>query len=130
MIAALCKAIDEKKAPVVAGLDPALSMIPKAMRQKAFEAHGETLTGAAEAILTFNKELIDYLYDIVPAVKPQIAMYERYGYEGVRAYAETIRYAKKKGLFVIGDIKRGDIGCLRRGTHRTRTGGDTVFCPL
>lgn len=110
MIAALCKAIAQKNAPVVAGLDPALKMIPEAIVKAAFEEHGETLRGAAEAILSFNKELIDHLYDIVPAVKPQIAMYERYGYEGVRAYAETIRYAREKGLFVIGDIKRGDIG--------------------
>ena len=110
MIRRLCEAIAEKKAPVVVGLDPALSMIPEAMLKEAYAAHGETLEGAARAILTFNKELIDHLHDIVPAVKPQIAMYERYGYEGVRAYTETIRYAKDKGLIIIGDIKRGDIG--------------------
>lgn len=110
MIAALCAAIAQKKAPVVAGLDPALSMVPERMLKDAYAAHGETLKGAAEAILSFNKEIIDYVYDLVPCVKPQIAMYERFGFEGVRAYVETIRYAKEKGLFVIGDIKRGDIG--------------------
>ena len=110
MIAALCAAIAQKKAPVVAGLDPALSMVPERMLKDAYAANGETLKGAAEAILSFNKEIIDYVYDLVPCVKPQIAMYERFGFEGVRAYVETIRYAKEKGLFVIGDIKRGDIG--------------------
>ena len=110
MIRRLCEAIAFKKAPVVVGLDPALSMIPEDVLQEAYEAYGETLEGAAQAILTFNKELIDHLYDIVPAVKPQIAMYERYGYEGVRVYAETISYAREKGLLIIGDIKRGDIG--------------------
>lgn len=134
MIAALCDAIEKKKAPVVAGLDPALKMIPEGMLKAAYEAHGETLRGAAEAILAFNRELIDHLHDIVPAVKPQIAMYERYGYEGVRAYAETIRYARDKGLFVIGDIKRGDIGSTASAYAEGHLGrvkvGQNAFAPF
>lgn len=96
--------------PTVAGLDPKLSYIPAYIREQAFAEHGETLEGAAAAILTYNKGLIDALCDIVPAVKPQAAYYEMYGWPGVKTLVETIAYAKEKGMFVITDGKRNDIG--------------------
>lgn len=110
MINQLVQKIQKLEAPVVVGLDPMLNYIPDWIIKKAFEEFGETLAGAAEAVYQFNKGIIDVIYDIVPAVKPQIAMYEQFGVEGVRAYQKTIAYAKEKGLVVIGDIKRGDIG--------------------
>ncbi|HHZ06075.1 MAG TPA: orotidine-5'-phosphate decarboxylase [Clostridiales bacterium] len=106
----LIKAIADKQNPTVAGLDPKLAYIPDYIKEQAFEKYGKTLEGAAEALLVYNKGLIDELYDIVPAVKPQAAYYEMYGWQGVKALAETIRYAKSKGLFVITDGKRNDIG--------------------
>ncbi|MCL2452010.1 orotidine-5'-phosphate decarboxylase [Candidatus Saccharibacteria bacterium] len=102
--------IIETKNPTVVGLDPTLDYIPAEIKEGAFEAHGRTLEGAAEAFLNFNKALIDAVYDVVPAVKPQAAFYEKYGWPGMRALSETIAYAKSKGLFVIVDAKRGDIG--------------------
>lgn len=102
--------IKEMKNPTVAGLDPKLGFIPDYIRKASFEKYGETLEGAADALLTFNKGLIDALCDIVPAVKPQAAYYEMYGWQGMRALAETIAYAKSKGMFVITDGKRNDIG--------------------
>ncbi len=102
--------IYEKQNPTVAGLDPLLEYVPEFIRRRAYKENGEGLRGAAEAILQFNIGLIDALYDIVPAVKPQAAYYELYGYEGVRALHETIAYAKQKGMFVITDGKRNDIG--------------------
>lgn len=96
--------------PTVAGLDPKLSYIPSYIREKAFAEYGETLDGAAAAILEYNKALIDALYDIVPAVKPQAAYYEMYGWQGMKTLTETIAYAKGKGMFVITDGKRNDIG--------------------
>lgn len=96
--------------PTVFGLDPTLDYIPTEIKEKAYAVHGKTLEGAADAVLRFNQALIDAIYDIVPAVKPQAAFYERYGWQGVRALAETITYAQSKGMFVIVDGKRGDIG--------------------
>jgi orotidine-5'-phosphate decarboxylase len=96
--------------PTVAGLDPKLDFIPEHIKAKSFAAFGQTLEGAADALLQFNKGLIDALYDIVPAVKPQSAYYEMYGWQGVKALSETIAYAKAKGMFVITDAKRNDIG--------------------
>ncbi|HBE85700.1 MAG TPA: orotidine-5'-phosphate decarboxylase, partial [Lachnoclostridium sp.] len=75
-----------------------------------FEEFGETLEGAAEAIWQFNKEIVDHVYDLIPSVKPQIAMYEQFGIEGLKAYTKTVNYCQEKGLFVIGDAKRGDLG--------------------
>ena len=98
------------KNPTVAGLDPKPEYVPPKMLQASLEKHGETLAGAADAILQFNKGLIDALCDIVPAVKPQAAYYERLGWRGMEAMEQTIRYAHDKGMFVIADIKRGDIG--------------------
>ena len=98
------------KNPTVLGLDPKLDYIPADLKQEAYETCGKTLDGAAAAILSFNKALIDAVFDIVPAVKPQAAYYEMYGWQGVRALAETISYAKSKNMYVIVDGKRGDIG--------------------
>lgn len=106
----MIKAIADKQNPTVAGLDPKLAMIPDFIKEQSFAAYGKTLEGAANALLEFNKGLIDALYDIVPAVKPQAAYYEMYGWQGVKALTETIEYAKSKGLFVITDGKRNDIG--------------------
>ena len=106
----LIQAIDEKKNPTVAGLDPKLQFIPEYIKKASFEKYGNTLEGAADALFTFNKGLIDALCDIVPAVKPQCAYYEMYGWQGMRALAETISYAKSKGMFVMTDGKRNDIG--------------------
>lgn len=106
----LIEKIVEKQNPTVAGLDPKLSYIPDFIKEEAFAKYGKTLEGAAEAISVYNKALIDALCDIVPAVKPQAAYYEMYGWQGVRALTETIAYAKSKGMFVITDGKRNDIG--------------------
>lgn len=102
--------IQAKQNPTVAGLDPKLAFIPSFIKDAAFQKHGHTLEAAAEALLVFNKGLIDALCDIVPAVKPQCAYYEMYGWQGVRALYETIAYAREKGMFVITDGKRNDIG--------------------
>jgi len=95
--------------PSVVGLDPQLDFVPEHILKDAYEAHGYTSKACAEAILRFNIEIIDEIHDIVPAVKPQIAMYEMFGYEGIEAYIKTIQYAKSKGLLVIADAKRNDI---------------------
>ncbi len=110
MIDVLIEKIKERNNPTVAGLDPKLDYVPEEMKAAAFKEHGETFAGAAAAILQFNKTLIDALCDIVPAVKPQSAYYEMYGIEGIRCLHETIAYAKKNGMYVILDAKRGDIG--------------------
>ncbi|MCM1496932.1 MAG: orotidine-5'-phosphate decarboxylase [Clostridium sp.] len=110
MINTLVKKIEALNAPVVVGLDPMLSYVPDHIQKKAFEEYGETLEGAAEAIWQFNKAIVDAVYDLIPAVKPQIAMYEQFGIPGLAAFAKTCDYCKDKGLVVIGDIKRGDIG--------------------
>lgn len=110
MINKLVDKIQKTKAPIVVGLDPMLSYVPEHIQKKAYEEFGETLAGAAEAIWQFNKEIVDKTYDLIPAVKPQIAMYEQFGIEGLKAYKKTVDYCKSKDLIVIGDIKRGDIG--------------------
>ena len=102
--------IIEKKNPTVAGLDPKPEQIPPHILQAAYHEFGENLMGAAEAVWQFNRGLIDALYDVVPAVKPQAAYYERLGWSGLAIMDKTIRYAREKGLFVIADVKRGDIG--------------------
>lgn len=110
MINQLVANIKKTGAPIVVGLDPMLNYIPEQVQQKAFAEYGETLEGAAEAICQFNKEIVDKTYDLIPAVKPQIAMYEQFGLPGLAAFKKTVDYCKEKGLVVIGDIKRGDIG--------------------
>ncbi len=110
MIRKLIEEITKKNAPVVVGLDPMLGYVPKQIQKAAFEEFGETLEGAAEAIWQFNKGIVDATYDLIPAVKPQIAMYEQFGVPGMAAFQKTVAYCKEKGLIVIGDVKRGDIG--------------------
>lgn len=106
----LIEKIEQTQNPTVAGLDPKLDYVPEYIRARCFEKYGETLKGAAKALLEFNKGLIDALYDIVPAVKPQAAYYEMYGTAGVKALYKTQEYARSKGMFVITDGKRNDIG--------------------
>ena len=110
MINKLIAKIQKTGAPIVVGLDPMLGYIPEHIQKRAFAEYGETLEGAAEAIWQFNKEIVDKTYDLIPAVKPQIAMYEQFGIEGLKAYKKTVDYCKSRDLVVIGDIKRGDIG--------------------
>lgn len=110
MINQLMEKIKEKNAPIVVGLDPMMKFIPDFIKKEAFEQYGETLQGAAEAIWKYNKGIVDEVCDLIPAVKPQIAMYEQFGIEGLVAFKKTVDYCKEKGLVVIGDIKRGDIG--------------------
>lgn len=110
MIEKLISNIKKTEAPIVVGLDPTLKFVPKSLQEEAFAQYGETLEGAAEAIWQFNKKIVDAVYDLIPAVKPQIAMYEQFGIPGLVVYKRTVDYCKEKGLVVIGDIKRGDIG--------------------
>lgn len=110
MINRLVAQIKKTGAPIVVGLDPMMKFIPEYIKEKAFAEFGETLEGAAEAIWQYNKAIVDAIYDLVPAVKPQIAMYEQFGLPGLSAFYKTVQYCKEKGLIVIGDIKRGDIG--------------------
>lgn len=110
MISRLIEKIRETGAPICVGLDPMLSYIPAPLKEKAFAEKGETLSGAAEAVWQFNKAIVDACWDLVPSVKPQIAMYEQFGIPGLSVYEKTVRYCKEKGLIVIGDAKRGDIG--------------------
>ncbi|CUX45328.1 orotidine-5'-phosphate decarboxylase [Clostridium sp. C105KSO13] len=110
MINKLVQKIKKTEAPIVVGLDPMLDYIPEHIQKNAFAEFGDTLEGAAEAVWQFNKEIVDKTYDLIPAVKPQIAMYEQFGVPGLIAFKKTIDYCRKKDLVVIGDIKRGDIG--------------------
>lgn len=110
MINRLVNNIQKTGAPIVVGLDPTLKMIPSHIKEKAFAEFGETLEGAGEAVWQYNKAIVDAVYELIPAVKPQIAMYEQFGIPGLVAYKKTVDYCKEKGLVVIGDIKRGDIG--------------------
>lgn len=110
MINKLISKIRKTNAPIVVGLDPMMKFVPGHIRQAAFAEYGETLEGAAEAVWQYNKGIVDAIYDLVPAVKPQIAMYEQFGLPGLAAFKKTVDYCREKDLVVIGDIKRGDIG--------------------
>ena len=110
MINKLVEKIKKTGAPIVVGLDPMMNFVPEHIKKAAFAEKGETLEGAAEAIWLFKKEIIDKTYDLIPAVKPQIAMYEQFGIPGLIAFQKTVDYCHEKDLVVIGDIKRGDIG--------------------
>lgn len=110
MILKLIDSIKKKNAPVVVGLDPTLSNIPKKIVDRAIKDKGETFEAASDAIIEYNKAIVDSVCDLVPAVKPQIAMYEQFGIPGLMAFTETVNYCREKGLIVIGDVKRGDIG--------------------
>ena len=107
----LINKIKETNNPTVMGLDPRFDMIPKCVTDK----YEKTLEGVSKAILEYNKALIDETCDIIPAVKPQIAFYEMFGIPGMEAFKETCKYAKEKGMIVIADIKRGDIGSTAQG---------------
>ena len=131
MINQLVSNIRKTGAPIVVGLDPMLGYIPEHIQKKAFAEYGETLEGAAEAIWQFNKAIVDNTYDLIPAVKPQIAMYEQFGIPGLAAFKKTTDYCKEKGLVVIGDIKRGDIGSTSKAyavghLGRVRVGSKTL----
>jgi len=102
--------IEEKQNPSCVGLDPIFEKIPQQIKEEAKGKFGPTFEGIAQSFLEFNKRIIDSVADVVPAVKPQMAFYEKYGSFGVRAFEETVKYAHKKGLVVIEDAKRGDIG--------------------
>ena len=110
MINKLISKIQKTNAPIVVGLDPMMKFVPEHIQKKAFAEFGETLEGAAEAIWQYNKGIVDCIHDLIPAVKPQIAMYEQFGIPGLVAFKKTVDYCKEKDLVVIGDIKRGDIG--------------------
>lgn len=106
----LIKNIIDKKNPTVVGLDPKLDYVPNFIKKECFSKYGETLEGASQSLLMFNKAIIDEVFDLVPAIKPQCAYYEMYGWQGMKVLTETIAYAQSKGLFVITDGKRNDIG--------------------
>ena len=110
MIEKLVERIKKLEAPIVVGLDPTLNFVPGFLLDKAVNEKGETLEAAADAIFEFNKKIVDAVYDLIPAVKPQIAMYEQFGIPGLMAFKKTLDYCHEKGLLVIGDAKRGDIG--------------------
>lgn len=110
MINKLIGKIQKTQAPIVVGLDPTMKFVPEHIQKKAFDEYGETMKGAAEAVWQYNKAIVDAIYDLIPAVKPQIAMYEQFGIEGMIAFQKTVEYCKQKDLVVIGDVKRGDIG--------------------
>ena len=131
MIDKLIQNIKRTGAPIVVGLDPMLKYIPEHLQKKAFAEYGETMKGAAEAVWAFNKEIVDHICDLVPAVKPQIAMYEQFGIEGLLVYKRTVDYCREKGLVVIGDVKRGDIGSTSEAYAVGHLGGVQVgssFC--
>ena len=134
MINTLVEKIKKTEAPIVVGLDPMLSYIPDFIKDKAYKEYGENLSGAAEAVWEYNKGIVDAIYDIVPAVKPQIAMYEQFGLSGLGAFKKTVDYCKEKGLVVIGDIKRGDIGSTSAAYATGHIGkvtiGSNTFSPF
>lgn len=126
MINKLVEKIKKTGAPIVVGLDPMLSYVPQHLLKKSFAQFGETLEGAADAVWQFNKGIIDSVYDLIPAVKPQIAMYEQFGIEGLKAFQKTIDYCHEKDLVVIGDVKRGDIGSTSAAYAAAHLGKVTV----
>ena len=126
MINKLIQNIQKTNAPIVVGLDPMLSYIPEHIVKKAYAEFGETLEGAAEAVWQYNKGIVDAVYDLIPAVKPQIAMYEQFGIPGLVAYKKTVDYCKEKGLVVIADVKRGDIGSTSAAYATAHLGKVTV----
>lgn len=134
MIEKLVNRIKKLEAPIVVGLDPTLNFVPKFLLDKAINERGETLEAAAEAIFEFNKEIVDAVYDLIPAVKPQIAMYEQFGIPGLTAFKKTIDYCHEKELLVIGDAKRGDIGSTSAAYATAHIGrvkvGDAEFAPF
>ena len=130
----LIRKIIELQNPTVVGLDPTLDYIPAHIKEEAFAEHGKTLKGAAEAYLRYNMEIIDAICDVVPAVKPQCAFYELLGWRGVKCLAKTIKYARKRGMYVITDGKRGDIGSTMQAYANAHLGemaiGEESFIPF
>ena len=126
MIEKLVRGIKEKDAPIVVGLDPTLAMIPSHIMERAVSERGRTLEAAADAIFEFNRAIVDDVYDLIPAVKPQIAMYEQFGIPGMEAFKKTVDYCHEKGLIVIGDVKRGDIGSTSEAYANAHLGGIEV----
>jgi orotidine-5'-phosphate decarboxylase len=130
----LIEKIAKTQNPTVVGLDPALDLVPEFLKQHCYKEYGQTLKGAAQAVLEFNKGLIDKLYGVVPAVKPQLAFYEALGVEGIRVFHETVLHAREKGMFVIADAKRGDIGSTAAGYAAAFLGevkiGSETFTPF
>lgn len=122
----LIAAVRAKGNPVCAGLDPRFDQLPASIRDSAIRTHGKTAKAVAEAFIEFNRELLDALADLVPVCKPQVAFYEEFGHEGMRAYAETIRHAKARGFVTIGDAKRGDIGSTAVAYARAHLGGMSI----
>lgn len=122
----LIESIQQKNNPAVVGLDPKMEYIPQFIKQKAFQEYGTNLKGASEAILQFNKMIIDATYDLIPAVKPQLAYYEMYGVYGMIAFDETCKYAKSKGLLVIADGKRNDIGTTAEAYSKAFLGSTKI----
>jgi orotidine-5'-phosphate decarboxylase len=122
----LIKSIIDKKNPTVVGLDPKLDYVPNYIKEECFAKYGETLEGASQTLLAFNKAIIDATYDLVPAIKPQCAYYEMYGWQGVKTLAETIAYAQSKGLFVMTDGKRNDIGATMTAYATAHLGSTQV----
>lgn len=131
---ALMASIAKTQNPTVAGLDPKLDYVPEYILKKNFEKYGETLKGAAKALLEFNKGLIDALHEVVPAIKPQAAYYEMYGTAGVKTLYKTQEYAKKRGMLVITDGKRNDIGTTMEAYATAHLGkvkvGENEYCPF
>jgi orotidine-5'-phosphate decarboxylase len=123
----LCSAIAQKGSPVVVGLDPRLDSLPAPLLAECRELYGATTQAAAEALWRFNRAIIDAVHDLVPAVKPQLAFYERYGVAGMQAFARTVRYAQEAGLCVIADAKRNDIGPVAASYAEAFLGTTTVF---
>ncbi len=134
MINKLIENIKRTNAPIVVGLDPMLSYIPEHIAREAFAERGETMEGAAEAVWLFNKAIVDATCDLIPAVKPQIAMYEQFGIPGLQVFKRTVDYCKEKGLVVIGDVKRGDIGSTSAAYATAHLGkvqvGSKTFMPF
>ena len=134
MIKKLVDKIKKTEAPIVVGLDPKFSLMPSFLLEEAIKEHGESLEAAAEAIFNFDKEIVDAVYDLIPAVKPQIAMYEQFGIPGLLAFKKTVDYCHEKGLIVIGDAKRGDIGSTSESYAIAHIGkiavGSKTFAPF
>ena len=118
----LIEKIKETNNPTVMGLDPRYEMLPECIKNK----YGKDVKSVCEGILEYNKNLIDNTYDIIPAVKPQIAFYEMFGIEGMKCFKETCKYAKENGMIVIADIKRGDIGTTAAGYSNAYLGRTLV----
>ena len=134
MIGKLIEGIKRTNAPIVVGLDPQLKFVPKQIMEKASAEHGESLEAVGEAFFEFNKGIVDAVCDLVPAVKPQSAMYEQYGLPGLAAFKRTVDYCHGKGLLVIGDVKRGDIGSTSASYAQAHLGtvrvGKTEIAPF